>query len=394
MFLRKIYNFVKNVGGKPSAEVEAVMARMIASEEEIKAAELDERYRPIERLGGKETLENLLGESIAETYQKWLKESREDAEDRLRTEVMKDLKKEAREEYNEKVEAERIRKREELESDPVYLAEMALKNGGKEAEAIIGNWFPSMQAYKEARAKRKSLETELTEYMDEYAHGLDKEILQARLTDENIAKAMQTPKAYHRRVALEAAGMRAKERLMRRLDDRIQDAVKGVEDALNDVPENTDLRAEQDGEAMKKIMAAVQNLRSSGKWTPEEYKRLEDITSATNKKEMQKKLQAFWNQNYKSVRESLRRENEKTRTLISRSGRTINLSANRPAWCSPICRSANPATLPISAARKGSMLGRWIRRSHRSVGISPMRRRNSRRLRPHVPTKRQRTKKN
>ena len=348
-FLRKLYKFVENVGGKPSAEVEAVMARMIASEEEIKAAELDERYRPIERLGGKETLENLLGKSIAETYQKWLKESRDDAEDRLRAEVMKDLKKEAREEYNEKVEAERTRKREELESDPVYLAEMALKNGGKEAAAIIGNWFPSMQAYKEARAKRKSIETELTEYMTEYARGLDKEILQARLTDENIAKAMQTPKAYHRRVALEAAGMRAKERLMRRLDDRIQDAVKGVEDALNDVPEDTDLRKEQDGEAMKKIMAAVQNLRSSGKWTPEEYKRLEEMTRATSKKEMQKKLQAFWNQNYKKVRESLRKENKETwrrknfDQQVWENDKFIREQARMVLADLPISESCNPA---------------------------------------------------
>lgn len=348
-FLRKLYKFVENVGGKPSAEVEAVMSRMIASEEEIKAAELDERYRPIERLGGKETLENLLGKSIAETYQKWLKESRDDAEDRLRAEVMKDLKKEAREEYNEKVEAERTRKREELESDPVYLAEMALKNGGKEAAAIIGNWFPSMQAYKEARAKRKSLETELTEYMTEYARGLDKEILQARLTDENIAKAMQTPKAYHRRVALEAAGMRAKERLMRRLDDRIQDAVKGVEDALNDVPENTDLHAEQGGEAMKKIMAAVQNLRSSGKWTPEEYKRLEEMTRATSKKEMQKKLQAFWNQNYKKVRESIRKENKETwrrknfDQQVWENDKFIREQARMVLADLPISESCNPA---------------------------------------------------
>nr|DAP61391.1 MAG TPA: crystallin beta/gamma motif-containing protein [Caudoviricetes sp.] len=348
-FLRKLYKFVENVGGKPSAEVEAVMARMIASEEEIKAAELDERYRPIERLGGKETLENLLGKSIAETYQKWLKESRDDAEDRLRAEVMKDLKKEAREEYNEKVEAERTRKREELESDPVYLAEMALKNGGKEAAAIIGNWFPSMQAYKEARAKRKSIETELTEYMTEYARGLDKEILQARLTDENIAKAMQTPKAYHRRVALEAAGMRAKERLMRRLDDRIQDAVKGALDALNDVPEDTDLRKEQDGEAMKKIMAAVQNLRSSGKWTPEEYKRLEEMTRATSKKEMQKKLQAFWNQNYKKVRESLRKENKETwrrknfDQQVWENDKFIREQARMVLADLPISESCNPA---------------------------------------------------
>lgn len=348
-FLRKLYKFVENVGGKPSAEVEAVMSRMIASEEEIKAAELDERYRPIERLGGKETLENLLGKSIAETYQKWLKESREDAEDRLRAEVMKDLKKEAREEYNEKVEAERTRKREELESDPVYLAEMALKNGGKEAEAIIGNWFPSMEAYKEARAKRKSIETELTEYMTEYARGLDKEILQARLTDENISKAMQTPKAYHRRVALEAAGMRAKERLMRRLDDRIQGAVKGVEDALNDVPENTDLRKEQGGEAMKKIMAAVQNLHSSGKWTPEEYKRLEEMTRATSKKEMQKKLQAFWNQNYKKVRESIRKENKETwrrknfDQQVWENDKFIREQARMVLADLPISESCNPA---------------------------------------------------
>ncbi|WP_311642270.1 hypothetical protein [Selenomonas noxia] len=348
-FLRKLYKFVENVGGKPSAEVEAVMSRMIASEEEIKAAELDERYRPIERLGGKETLENLLGKSIAETYQKWLKESRDDAEDRLRAEVMKDLKKEAREEYNEKVEAERTRKREELESDPVYLAEMALKNGGKEAAAIIGNWFPSMEAYKEARAKRKSLETELTEYMTEYARGLDKEILQARLTDENIAKAMQTPKAYHRRVALEAAGMRAKERLMRRLDDRIQDAVKGALDALNDVPEDTDLRKEQDSEAMKKIMAAVQNLRSSGKWTPEEYKRLEDMASASSKKEIQKKLQAFWDQNYKKVRESLRKENKKTwrrknfDQQVWENDKFIREQARMVLADLPISESCNPA---------------------------------------------------
>ena len=239
MFLQKIYHFVKNVGGRPSVEVEAVMARMIASEEEIKAAELDERYRPIEKLGGKETLENLLGENVADTYQKWPQQYREDAEDRLRIEVMKDLKKEARKEYDEKVEAERIRKREELESDPVYLAEAAIKAQGDNYAALI--FFPSVEAYKKERAKRKSLETELTEHMDEYARNLDKEILQARLTDENIAEAMQTPKAYHRRVALEAAGMRAKERLMRRLDDRTQDAVKDVEDALKDVPEDEDL---------------------------------------------------------------------------------------------------------------------------------------------------------
>lgn len=125
--LRRIYQFVKDVGGKPSPEVEAVMARMIASEEEIKAAELDERWRPVEKMGGKEALDDLLGDDVADTYAKWLEEARRDAEDILRARVMKDLRKEARKEFKARVEAERERKRVQLENEPVYLAEAAIR---------------------------------------------------------------------------------------------------------------------------------------------------------------------------------------------------------------------------------------------------------------------------
>ena len=140
--LRRIYQFVKDVGGKPSPEVEAVMARMIASEEEIKAAELDERWRPVEKMGGKEALDDLLGDDVADTYAKWLEEAREDAEDILRARVMKDLKKEARKEFKARVEAERERKRVQLENEPVYLAEAAIRAQGDERAALL--FFPSV----------------------------------------------------------------------------------------------------------------------------------------------------------------------------------------------------------------------------------------------------------
>ena len=64
-FLRKIYNLAKNAGAMPSVEVQAVMARMIATENEIAEAKLDERFRPIEKLLGKESVESLLGETEA-----------------------------------------------------------------------------------------------------------------------------------------------------------------------------------------------------------------------------------------------------------------------------------------------------------------------------------------
>lgn len=223
-FLRKIYNLAKNVGAMPSVEVQAVMARMIATENEIAEAKLDERFRPIEKLLGKESVESLLGETEAELYKRWTQEAQEEAEDILRKRVMNDLKKEAREEFNQKVEAERERKRAELENDPVYLAEYAMRQGG--STDVVMNWFPSYAAYKKARGKRKTLENELKDYMTEYARKLDEQIMQEHLSDENVARAMQTPKAYHRRLAIESAALRRKERLMRLLGGNAPEEVK------------------------------------------------------------------------------------------------------------------------------------------------------------------------
>lgn len=231
VFLRKIYNLAKNVGAMPSAEVQAVMARMIATEEEIKAAQLDARFHPMEELLGKESIESLLGETEAELYQRWTQEAQEEAEGILRKRVMSDLKKEAREEFNEKVEAERERKRIELENDPVYLAEYAMREGGD--TDVVMNWFPSYADYKKARAGRKTLEEELQKHVDEYARNLDEQIMQAHLSDENVARAMQTPKAYHRRLAIESAALRRKERMMRVLSGNAPEEVKkkAAEDA-------------------------------------------------------------------------------------------------------------------------------------------------------------------
>ena len=223
-FLRKIYNLAKNAGAMPSVEVQAVMARMIATENEIVEAKLDERFRPIEKILGKESVESLLGETEAELYQRWTQEAQEEAEDILRKRVMNDLKKEAREEFNQKVEAERERKRAELENDPVYLAEYAMRQGG--STDVVMNWFSSYAAYKKARGKRKTLENELKDYMTEYARKLDEQIMQEHLSDENVARAMQTPKAYHRRLAIESAALRRKERLMRLLGGNAPEEVK------------------------------------------------------------------------------------------------------------------------------------------------------------------------
>ena len=307
MFLRKVYSFVQSLGGRPSLAVEAVMARMIAAEEEIQAALLDERYRPVEKLGGEETLRDLMGEDMAKLYAKWLQEAQEEAEDLLRAQVMKDLKREAREAYEEEVAKEREKKRAELEKEPVYLAEAALEKSGKAGEAILGHWYDSLEEYKEERAKRKSLETELTEYIEAYARDLDKKMLAEHLTDENIEKAMTSPKAFGRRRALEAAAMRRKERLMAYIGGEVAEAKKEVEEHLSAMKEDADEAAK------KKLQAALERLKGSAKWSGEEYAEIEEIARAKTQEEQKKKYEAFKAKHKERAKERVRKQAEEKR---------------------------------------------------------------------------------
>ena len=307
MFLRKVYSFVQSLGGRPSLAVEAVMARMIAAEEEIQAALLDERYRPVEKLGGEETLRDLMGEDMEKLYAKWLQEAQEEAEDLLRAQVMKDLKREAREAYEEEVAKEREKKRAELEKEPVYLAEAALEKSGKAGEAILGHWYDSLEEYKEERAKRKSLETELTEYIEAYARDLDKKMLAEHLTDENIEKAMTSPKAFGRRRALEAAAMRRKERLMAYIGGEVAEAKKEVEEHLSAMKEDADEAAK------KKLQAALERLKGSAKWSGEEYAEIEEIARAKTQEEQKKKYEAFKAKHKERAKERVRKQAEEKR---------------------------------------------------------------------------------
>ena len=307
MFLRKVYSFVQSLGGRPSLAVEAVMARMIAAEEEIQAALLDERYRPVEKLGGEETLRDLMGEDMAKLYAKWLQEAQEEAEDLLRAQVMKDLKREAREAYEEEVAKEREKKRAELEKEPVYLAEAALEKSGKAGEAILGHWYDSLEEYKEERAKRKSLETELTEYIEAYARDLDKKMLAEHLTEENIEKAMTSPKAFGRRRALEAAAMRRKERLMAYIGGEVAEAKKEVEEHLSAMKEDADEAAK------KKLQAALERLKGSAKWSGEEYAEIEEIARAKTQEEQKKKYEAFKAKHKERAKERVRKQAEEKR---------------------------------------------------------------------------------
>ena len=286
-FLRRIYRSAIAMGARPSANVEAVMARMVATEEEIRAASLDERYRSVEDAGG----EKLFTETERETYERWKREAEEEAEEALRVLVMRDLEERGRKELAESVQEEERRKREELEKEPVYMAEAAMEASG-DADVVL-HWFSSREVFQEERARRKSLEEELRAHVRAYAARREQERIASHFTEENIAKAMQSPKAYKKRLALEAAAYRRKERLLNRVGKKADAAMEELEAAIKDAPEHLDFVAEKETEEAKKVQKAAARLRYSAKWDEEELREIDELRAAGTKEEMAERLEAF-----------------------------------------------------------------------------------------------------
>ncbi len=151
-----------SIGGVASPKVEAIMQRMVATEEEINQMALDDRYRDITKAGG----EKLLDETEEQTYKRWHKEATEEAKEHLMKIVMQDLKAEAKAKFDERVEKERAYKLNELENQPVYIAQEAYKEAGD--INIVLNWFGSVEEYKQALKNTKPIQTALDEYMKQY----------------------------------------------------------------------------------------------------------------------------------------------------------------------------------------------------------------------------------
>ena len=266
-FLRKIYTMLIGDGVRPSDEVKQVMMRLIASDEEIEAAALDERWKPIEELGG----EKLIDETEAETYARYQREATEEAQDKLRSLIMRDLKKAQQEERQKKIDAEEARMREELKNKPVYLAEATARAAG--TKEVVLHWFNSIKEFEDELVHARPLEQNLERYMDQYIAQLDKETIQTHMTEENITRAMEAPYYRRKMVSFELAALRRKEALMGKLTGRAKELLGSVEEAL-------------DGNELKKASDSLKKLKYTKKWTQAEMDIIDEAMKASNADEM------------------------------------------------------------------------------------------------------------
>lgn len=331
-FLLHIYKAVIGDDVKPSLPVRRIMDRMIASEEEIEEMALDDRYRDVSKAGG----EKLMNESEEETYKRWKKEAEDEAKEHLMKRLMADLTKEKEDEFQHRMDKERETFRKALQNEDVYLAEQAIKASGGD-ETIVLNWFPSVEAYREARDAAPPLETLLKEHMDAYAQELDRELTESHLSEEAVAKAMDSSKYRAKLESLTATCVAKKKGLLKKITRKTEQAMRSVEEKIMGLPDDIDLKMEKDSDLVKELMKAINRLRFSTRWSSKDYETIQQMIDAATKEEAKKAMDDV-NQKMKDDKaneEAVFRANEgKMRVFRNLARKTIQAKPLHEA-CSP-----------------------------------------------------------
>lgn len=285
-FLIHIYRAVIGDGAKPSLQVRRVMDRMIATEEEIDEMALDDRYRDVTKAGG----EKLLDESEEETYKRWQEEATAEAKEQLQKRVMKDLTEEKEHEFQRRMQHERETFRKELQNENVYLAEQAVLASGGDTSIVL-NWYPSVEAFEEELKNAPALDDLLKEHMDAYAQELDRELTESHLSEQAVTEAMESSEYRAKLEALKATAFAKKQALVKNITTKTERAMQSVEERIKDLPEDLDLKLDKDSSAIKELMKAINKLRFSAKWRPEDYQTIQRMIHAATKEDLQKTMQ-------------------------------------------------------------------------------------------------------
>ncbi|MBQ6481701.1 MAG: hypothetical protein IJI45_11330 [Anaerolineaceae bacterium] len=287
-FLSAIYKAFTGDGGKPSVQVRRVMDRMIASEDEIEVAALQDRYSDVVKAGG----EKLFNEREEDTMKRWAKEEREAAKEKVLKLVMRDLEKEKQLEYNNRMAEERERYQKELAQENIFLARNLITET-KDKESVT-MWFDSVEEFEAMDKVTPDMETLVNQHMQEYGQQLDKSLMESHLSQEAIDKAMDSSKY---RVKLEKyilKGMERKKNLVNSINAKARAAMTSIEEKLNALPKDVDLQLEKnDNPTIKDIVKEITKLRFAGKWSTQDINHIEAMLRASTQEEARKALKEF-----------------------------------------------------------------------------------------------------
>lgn len=292
-WLTKIYKDFLSLGGKPSADVQAVMARMLATEQEVENAFKLREAENFEKVGGFD----YLAKDSAEMYKRWQEEAQEYAKEKVLAQAMKDLTKQRSDELAALRDQMETDIRQQLQEKPLYRAQALLEQNPKlpeiwPAETLGMTYEEYTQAIAEQGPLDKAVKTAVDAAMQEVEQGLPMEKI------KQAAEAAVNSSEYRGLyLTFEQDFMEKKQRRDETLNKKIEKILDELEKAayesnIETIDPQGKIRAsepETDTPAKRKI----RELKYQARWNEAEMKAINRMELAASMDELQAAVRDF-----------------------------------------------------------------------------------------------------
>lgn len=209
-WLSALYKDIIGAGVKPSAEVKAVMDRMIATQEEVDEVMLLNRANEFQKKGGMNGVSSRSGRM----YLRWLEEAKQEAYEKTLQKAMQDVTDKEAANKREFLTQMRQSITEELEQEPVFVAEKFVKKNPK----LLNNWPTevfklTLEEYKQQLEEAGgSLEAAVDKRMEVEQELAEKAALDEASVREQAERAVIDNKYKARYLAFEEEALQARRR--------------------------------------------------------------------------------------------------------------------------------------------------------------------------------------
>lgn len=255
-WLTRIYKDVTGAGVRASAEVEAIMARMIATDEEIEAAAVIKRAQRLQKIDPE-----LLNADSAETMIQWETEAKERAKETLLKELIREMQGRNVDAHMEEYEAQL---KAEMRENPVWQAEAVAETFGV-GQVIASGYYPTAEAYEKAlKDAGGGFDAAYNRHMREERERYKAEMPNAETIAQRAEEALASQEYSARQTALEGELLNEYIKAYDNAPQRLKDAMIGVARALE---------REEDAPLEKAVTA----LKYAFRWQEKQAQEIDDL---------------------------------------------------------------------------------------------------------------------
>ena len=255
-WLTRIYKDVTGAGVRASAEVEAIMARMIATDEEIEAAAVVKRAQRLQKIDPE-----LLNADSAETMIQWETEAKERAKETLLKELIREMQGRDVDAHMKDYEAQL---KAEMRENPVWQAEAVAETFGV-GQVIASGYYPTVEAYEKAlKDAGGGFDAAYNRQMREERERYKTEMPNAEAIAQRAEEVLASEEYTARQTALEGELLNEYTKAYDNAPKRLKDAMIGVARALE---------REEDAPLEKAVTA----LKYAFRWQEKQAQEIDDL---------------------------------------------------------------------------------------------------------------------